>query len=79
MGYSVRSNAWRFTVWAKWNATVQCPDWRDTIMELYDHREDVLPVDFDSTENLNVATAPENSAVIKNLTALVHLRFAPGC
>lgn len=51
MGYSVRTGAWRLTIWARWNSTTLCPDWahRSNALELYDHRQDNAPLDLDGT------------------------------
>lgn len=81
MGYSVRSAGWRLSIWARWNYATLCPDWTDATnqVELYDHRNDSAIVDFDSTENVNVASDPENVAVIEQLTEVANTFFSEGC
>ena len=76
-GYSVRSAEWRFTLWARWNATTLCPEWGspDNQMELYDHRNDTEALDLDDFENVNVAASSENAGVVKKMMALVRTRF----
>ena len=50
-----------------------------TWRELYDHRNDTAVVDFDSTENVNVARDPANGEVVQQLTGAAHRFFAEGC
>ena len=81
MGFSLRSADWRLTIWAKWNNATLCPEWRDSTnqIELYDHRNDTAMVDFDATENVNVADDPANDAVLQVLKKAVHTFFAEDC
>ena len=49
MGYSLRSDRWRYTEWAVWNKTSFQPIWDSVTLnrtELYDHQGD-LGTDFD--------------------------------
>ena len=62
MGYTVRSSDWRFTEWLEWDGDALCPhppgtgtDGRN--IELYDHTNDVLPLDLDAAEFSNVASS----------------------
>ena len=82
MGYSLRSSAWRLTLWAKWDPETLCPVWADpaNTVELYDHRTDTAALDLDSFENVNVAADPANAAVLREMTTLAHAQFgSPGC
>jgi len=57
MGYSMRTDRWRLTLWVDSSK----PDVVKAV-ELYDHRSD-------PGENVNVAAAEENAAVVAELTA----------
>ena len=66
MGYSVRTQAWRYTVWRPWlgaNGTFGA-DWTAPFAEeLYDHAGSD-GTDFDAYENVNaVASAPSNATI----------------
>ena len=58
MGYSMRTDRYRFTEWA-----VPAKDFRE--VELYDHKDD-------PQENVNLAGMPEHAATVKELTAQLH-------
>jgi arylsulfatase A-like enzyme len=58
MGYSVRTARWRLVEWA-------VPDKKFLEVELYDHEKD-------PNEDVNVAKLPENAAVVKELSDLLH-------
>ena len=58
MGYSMRTDRYRFTEWA-----VPAKDFRE--VELYDHKDD-------PQENVNLAGMPEYAATVKELTAQLH-------
>ena len=58
MGYSMRTDRYRFTIWLD----VRNPDADPIATELYDHRED-------PDENNNVAHNPVNAPLIRKLTA----------
>lgn len=70
MGYSVRTDNWRYTVWLQWDGTKLAGDFsRPPIgVELYAHTGDD-GTDFDSFENVNVATDPENQAIVADMHA----------
>jgi len=55
MGYSMRTDRYRFTEWR-----VKKTDFRE--YELYDH-------EVDPKENVNLARRPENAEVVKELSA----------
>ena len=53
MGYSIRTQTWRFTEWYRWNGASLTPDWSDAAgAELYSHAGDD-GTDFDAFENVN--------------------------
>ena len=81
MGYTLRTASWRLSIWARWDNSSMCPDWGNPSnqVELYDHRNDTAVVDFDSTENVNVARDPANGEVVQQLTGAAHRFFAEGC
>ena len=54
MGYSMRTDRYRFTLWMK-------NDGQAEAIELYDHR-------VDPSENNNIAGSPENTELVKQLT-----------
>lgn len=56
MGYSVRSDAYRYTLYVTWDGAIKKPNWNETYaQELYDHRDDDS-LDFDGqiSEPLNL-------------------------
>jgi hypothetical protein len=59
MGYSLRTDDWRYTVWVPWNTTTFAPMWDQPFAgeELYDHRDPRCNEkgNFDMCENRNVA------------------------
>ena len=61
MGYSVRTAAWRYTAWMRWNGTRLGVDWggAQVAEELYSHTGDD-GTDFDAFENVNLL-APGSS------------------
>jgi len=78
MGYSVRTAAWRYTEWPRWNGTTLKPNWTVPLagVELYDHRnETVYPTDFDAGENVNVAAEVGNADVVHALSQLIRAQF----
>lgn len=81
MGYSVRAPEWRLTIWARWNDSTLCPNWVDSSnqVELYDHRNDTSPVDFDTAEHVNVATNPAHTQVLDQLRVVMDRSFAQEC
>ena len=55
MGYSIRTNDWRYTAWYYWNGTVLSAEWDgDYVDELYYHKGDDS-TDFGSWENENLS------------------------
>lgn len=71
MGYSIRTDDWRYTAWVGWNGSTLQPIW-DTInaTELYAHQIQTsgpTDQDFDAWENENLAHDPKNAATIQHL------------
>ena len=80
MGYSARTTEWRYTEWVPWNGTTLRALWDAPLagVELYDHRnETTYPTNFDCGENVNVAAAPGNAAVVEELQQLLRAHFGP--
>lgn len=65
MGYTLKTNNYRYTAWIPFAHTTCKPDW-DVIIaeELYDHRTD-------RAEDLNIATSPKMLKTKKYLIALL--------
>jgi iduronate 2-sulfatase len=79
MGYSMRTDDFRYTEWAKWDGKTQRPDW--TVLagrELYDHRGDTgsTATCFDDYENSNLARVPSHQADVQRLSAQLHALVA---
>ncbi len=58
MGYSMRTDRCRFTIWID----TRDPDAEPVAVELYDHRQD-------PDENANIAGRPDNARLVRRLTA----------
>ena len=79
MGYSVRTDDWRFTAWVGWNGTDLTPRW-DVLnaTELYAHTLSASgpgDQDFDAWENVNVAAEPKHAKVAGRLMAQLRAHF----
>lgn len=75
MGFSVRSAAWRYTEWYRYNKSGGFPAWSELFAsELYDHRLD-RGDDFDSFENVNLVA--NNSIVPGSVAALAVTELKP--
>eukprot|EP00039_Didymoeca_costata_P024040 m.9058 g.9058 ORF g.9058 m.9058 type:complete len:519 (+) comp4000_c0_seq1:127-1683(+) len=74
MGYSVRSTAFRYTEWRRWNGTALDAFWDDVHvdMELYDHRSEPDPF---GTESINLAYNNEYSETLKTMQGYLRKRF----
>ena len=71
MGYSVRVDAWRYTVWFGFDKIKIVPILDDILgRELYDHRGDQGELDWHG-EHVNVVVAVEHAALVKKLHAMV--------
>ncbi len=60
MGYSMRIDRYRLTLWLHKNDHSKVE-----AVELYDHQSD-------PAENLNIASVPKNAALVKSLTDQLH-------
>jgi hypothetical protein len=71
MGYSLRTDTWRYTVWVPWNSTEFAPQWDKPWggEELYDHRDPRCNEkgNFDMCETRNVADEPSLAPAKKEL------------
>ncbi len=67
MGYSVRTDQFRYTEWVKFSGTPKYkPDWNNQVaVELYDHQKD-------PEENKNQASNPEFKNTVAQLSKLLH-------
>ena len=77
MGYTVRTDGWRYTEWVGWNQSTLRPVWSAVAgVELYDHRSQVIfPTNFDVAENENVAGNETLASVMQHLSALIKTMF----
>lgn len=64
MGYSVRVDAWRYTVWLHWDAQRLVGDFSRPLIarELYAHPAGTADASFDATENANVVDEHQHVA-----------------
>jgi iduronate 2-sulfatase len=67
MGYSMRTDRYRYTEWAKFKyAPEYRPNWNKLKgVELYDHN-------VDPEENVNRASHPEYAEIVHNLSGMLH-------
>jgi hypothetical protein len=78
MGYTMRTERWRYTEWVKWNGTALAPIWGDDALhsrELYDHAEDTGEWTDPNVnlENVNLAFGPgANATLIAALSKQLH-------
>ena len=78
MGYTMRTNTWRYTEWPRWICTEvdvcnDPVDWGHVDgVELYTHAGDDGS-SFDAFENENLAYTPEYAAVVAELSAALRL------
>ena len=76
MGYTMRTERYRYTEYVVWNGTTLSPIWEQLkATELYDHAGDDGPwTDPDRFENVNLAktAAP---ALVKQLSVQLHAAF----
>ena len=78
MGYTLRTEEWRYTEWVLWNGSLLAPVWsRVVAQELYDHRnETIYPTDLDATcETANVVA--QYPSIARNLSSVLHAQFDP--
>ena len=79
MGYTMRTDRYRYTEWVAWNGSSLTPLWdRVEARELYDHKGDDGPwTDPDSYENANLAErAPKG--LVSGLSAQLRGAFREG-
>ena len=76
MGYTMRTDRWRYTEWVRWNGTGLSPIWSQLkAAELYDHLGDDAPwTNADKYENVNAITTTKPS-VVKALSVKLHTAF----
>ena len=82
MGYSVRTESWRLTVWVPFNGTTYTGIFGATplnsaniAVELYDHSQS-SPFDFNNDgEQKNVALLPNNANVLKELYTMLVAQY----
>lgn len=77
MGYSVRTDGWRYTEWLPWNGTALKPIWQQVFArELYDHRnETYYPTNFDAGETENVAADAAYADVVASHSKIIRAQF----
>ena len=76
MGYSMRTDRFRYTEWVRWNGSTLSPVWSDRVsVELYDHQgDDGAWTDPDRFENVNqYSSAPLDLRAL--LSAQLHEAF----
>ena len=75
MGYSVRTQDWRYTEWVRWNHTAFLPNWKQVVgRELYNHTGDdgsdldrASPtVNLWNASSVHIAISNDLSAVLKH-------------
>ena len=76
MGYTMRTDRYRYTEYVVWNGTTLSPVWDQLkAAELYDHEGDDGPwTDPDRFENVNLAKTA-SPALVKQLSAQMHAAF----
>ena len=76
MGYSVRTNDWRYTTWMYWDGANLVGDFAKAPVaeELYGHSGD-NEADFNKFENVNVADLPANQEVMQSMRARVEKQW----
>merc|ERR1712151_82684 len=76
MGYTMRTDRYRYTEWVRWNGTALRPIWSDLrARELYDHEKDLGHwTDPDGFENVNLA-AHADKQLIAALSSKLHESF----
>ena len=79
MGFSIRTEDWRYTEWAAWDGARLVPLWNVSAgLELYDHTADPpqsAKESFEKFENLNVAGLSVHADVVAQLSKQLHEFF----
>ena len=90
MGYSIRTDRWRFTAWVPWQGPQLLANWSSQVAiwphdaadlinrELYDHRTDAGN-DFDRFENENLADDPRFRGVVNELFGILMRHHTVEC
>jgi arylsulfatase A-like enzyme len=74
MGYSMRTEQYRYTEWVKWNGSALAGEWSDVLgRELYNHTGDGEN-NFDAFENVNIADTEKE--LVDQLSKLLHALFS---
>lgn len=78
MGFSMRTDEYRYTEWAQWDGKAQRPNWGTLAgRELYDHRaDDGGATCFDDFENTNLAELPSHQDTVAKLSNQLHALVA---
>ena len=76
MGYTMRTDRYRYTEWVGWNGTTLSPIWSQLkASELYDHLDDTGAwTDADKFENVNLVTTTDK-AIVATLSKTLHTVF----
>lgn len=76
MGYSIRTDEFRYTEWYTWNVTRLAANMNDIVArELYDHRDTPsFPTNYSAVENENFADDPIFNETTAWLSALLRQR-----
>eukprot|EP01060_Flectonema_neradi_P004721 TRINITY_DN1309_c0_g1_i8.p1 TRINITY_DN1309_c0_g1~~TRINITY_DN1309_c0_g1_i8.p1 ORF type:complete len:502 (+),score=123.63 TRINITY_DN1309_c0_g1_i8:60-1565(+) len=76
MGYSVRTDEWRYTTWMWWDGVNLVGDFSRPPVgeELYSHAGDTED-DFNTFENVNVVNVPANQQVVKDMRSRVEKQW----
>ena len=76
MGYTLRTNDWRFTEWYNWDRANCVAQWDAPPhgTELYNHTGQALG-DMDNFENENVAAEAPNAPLVTELRTKLWARF----
>eukprot|EP00117_Sycon_ciliatum_P046457 scpid73095/ scgid33274/ Iduronate 2-sulfatase; Alpha-L-iduronate sulfate sulfatase len=71
MGYTVRTESWRYTEWVSYDTATGLTDWDDVqSVELFDHRDDPRTI-FGYSERVNLAADTNYHTVREELSALL--------
>ena len=76
MGYTMRTDRYRYTEWVGWNGSSLSPIWSELkSAELYDHMNDTGAwTDPDKYENVNLVTKVEKG-IVEMLSTQLHAAF----
>jgi iduronate 2-sulfatase len=74
MGYSIRTDEWRYTEWVVFDRDTATPDWSVAASygrELYSHTSSPVPDASFDYENENVAEAPEQQERVADMREML--------